>query len=265
MIWIEELIKAVQKSSSEIKKYFGNSKSLNMIGAGGDEIEEIDKMVEDTIINSLKENINNFNLVSEEVGEMEFGSGSKDFIVLDPIDGSTNAARGIPFFCVSIAHFTSDNMTSLQNAVIYNWITGDIYRATKDKGASKNENKIECSTIKDLEKAIIAHDLDPERFEHGIKTVTVLKNVYKFRHMGSAALDLALVAEGCIELYIDLRNKLRLVDVAAGILLVQEAGGFVFNEKGEDINVPIKVDSRVSICATNKFLEKEIKSSIKKI
>jgi len=97
-------------------------------------------------------------------------------------------------------------------------------------------------------------------FENGINTVSALKNVNKFRHMGSAALDLALVSEGGIDCYIDLRNKLRLVDIAAGILLVQEAGGFVFNELGEEINVPIKVDSRVSICATNKFLEKEIKS-----
>ena len=95
MIWIDILLKAVLKTSNEIKKYYGNSKSLNVIGAGGDIVEEIDKKAEDAIISYLKDSKKSFNLISEEVGELRVGKSSSDYIVMDPIDGSTNAPRGI--------------------------------------------------------------------------------------------------------------------------------------------------------------------------
>ena len=86
----------------------------------------------------------------------------------------------------------------------------------------------------------------------------------KMRHMGSAALELALVASSNFDCYIDLRKKLRLVDIAAGILLVLEAGGKIFNEVGEEIDLALKIDSRTSVCATNKYLADLIKSLLKK-
>ncbi|MHA1797783.1 MAG: inositol monophosphatase family protein [Candidatus Helarchaeota archaeon] len=265
MMWINILSKAVLKSSLEIKKYFGTSKSLGFIGAGGDIVKEIDKKVEDCIISYLKSEIKNFNLVSEEVGELYFGSNSSDYIVLDPIDGSTNATRGVPFFCVSIAHFDDKSIKNLKNGVIYNWVTGDIYRAIKNKGATKNNVKIKCSSEKILNNSVISYDIDPSNLEGDYESLKkVIKHAGKLRHMGSAALELALVSEGAFDGYIDLRNKLRLVDIAAGILLVQEAGGMVINELGKEIEIPIGIDSHTSICAINKHLTAEITAFLKK-
>ena len=260
MIWIDVLTKAVLNTSSIIKKYYGNSKSLNIIGAGGDIIEEIDKKVEDKIISFLKNTKKSFNLISEEVGEISFGSNSSDYIILDPIDGSTNATNGIPFFCVSIAHYDEKNSGNLKNAVIYNWITGDIYKATKNLGAWKNKDKIFCSNRKNLGEAVVAYDVDPSNFtDDCLNLKKIALNCNKMRHMGSAALELALVAEGAFDAYIDLRKKLRIVDFAAGSLLVQEAGGEIFNELGKKINIPLKVTSRSSVCASNSLLSEPIK------
>ena len=260
MIWIDLLTKAVLKTSSVIKNHYGYSKSLNVIGAGGDIIEEIDKKVEEIIISFLKNSKKSFNLISEEVGELSFGSNSSDYVILDPIDGSTNATHKIPFFCVSIAHYDEKKPENLKNAVIYNWITGDIYQATKNLGAWKNKIKINCSNRKNLNDAVIAYDVDPSNFaDDCLNLKKIASNCNKMRHMGSAALELAMVAEGAFDAYIDLRKKLRIVDFAAGSLLVEEAGGLIFNELGNKIKIPLKVTSRSSVCASNSHLSEPIK------
>ncbi|NHI92760.1 MAG: hypothetical protein EAX96_09695 [Candidatus Lokiarchaeota archaeon] len=264
MIWIEILINAVLKASDEIKKYYGNSKSLDKVGAGGDIIEEIDKRTEEIIISYLKESKKSFNIISEEVGSFSIGQNSSDYIVLDPIDGSTNASRGIPFFCVSIAHFDGNKISNLKNAVIYNWITGDIYQATKNKGSLKNNSRIFCSNKKNLSEAVIAYDMDPSNLENDYKNLkNILSRCKKIRHMGSAALELAHVSASNLDCYIDLRKKLRLVDIAAGMLLVEESGGIIFNEMGDIIDIPLRIESRTSICAINKYLAEDIKILLK--
>ncbi len=170
-------------------------------------------------------------IISEESGFIEGGEGG--VILIDPVDGSSNADRGIPFACVSVAYSSSYSLKDLEMAVLLDLFRGDLYHAVKGKGAFKNGNRVK---VRDFRGTPVIY-APCQRDDPVTKEKLGFKHIAR-RDLGSVALGLALVAEGRVDALIDLRGDLRIVDLAAGLLMVKEAGGTVLVNKHqiEDLN-----------------------------
>ncbi|MFW9895336.1 MAG: inositol monophosphatase family protein [Candidatus Thorarchaeota archaeon] len=237
----------------------------NTKGAGGDISMKIDIVAENTIIKTLEDADVNLLLVSEEIGEKYIGNKeiAKDcqsILIVDPLDGSNNAARGVPYCSVSIAYANGSSMSDINKAVVLNLNTKDIYWAKKGKGAFLNDAKIHVSDMNLSKKCFFELNLPKENIMKTLnKLAPIISKFYRIRILGSSALSLCQVASGSMETFINLRKSNRLVDVAAGILILREAGGIVFALDGSELNFPLSIDARFSFIACNAKLESFLK------
>lgn len=195
-----------------------------------DIVTEMDKQAEDLISQLLREAFPNYGLVGEEGGE-QFVSDSPRWVI-DPLDGTVNYSRGYPFFSVSIA---LERDGEIVVGVVYNPILDELFTAEKGGGATLNGRSIHVSTTALLKESILAsgfpydvwtNDKDNSREWRGF-----LKRALSLRCDASAALDLCHVATGRIDAHWEL--ELGPWDMAAGALLVQEAGGIVTQVNGD--------------------------------
>lgn len=273
--WIDILKKAVKFAYDKVYPLLGTLEGAEITdekGAGGDITTKIDSIAEQALIEIIKKKNIDFHLVSEEIGEKYLGDKKNydkcmDYIIMDPIDGSLNANRGIPFCCISVAHANGPNSRNITEGVILNLYTKDIYWAIKGKGAYFNNRAISVTKLDDIDRAVIGVALNTsEPFSRVVqKHKPIIDEVYKVRTMGSVALELCQVAEGALDLFIDVRGTLRLLDCAAGILIVQEAGGIVFSNEGLPLELPLKIKSKCSIIASNRNLAEYIKNNLSKL
>ena len=234
-------------------------------GAGGDISMNIDLIAENTIIEALEKADIDILLISEEVGEKYIGQKDKAkedraVLIVDPIDGSNNATRGIPYCSVSIAYAIGDKMDDIKKAVVLDLITKDLYWAEKGKGAYLNTKKIQVSDL-DIsqdcffELNLPKKDLLNKLYELG----PIIKKFYRLRVMGSTALTLCQIAKGSMEAFINLRSSNRLVDVAAGYLILKEAQGKIFSLNGNEINSDLHINEKFPFIASNAKLESFLK------
>lgn len=231
-------------------------------GAGGDISRNIDIIAEKTVLDYLKEINFDCIVLGEECGRVDLSSNPKGFLIMDAIDGSANAVRGVPFFCSSLAFATEDKLSSITDGVVTNLATGEMYWASKGKGAFRNETKIQV------------HKKDPLYKIVGINTSgaskELLKKLYPLfeqhnhtRHFGANALEMALFANGLMDVFIDLRDKIRIQDIAAGYLLVKEAGGILLDANLNPLDADLSYETRVSfIAASNEKMLDDILSQI---
>jgi myo-inositol-1(or 4)-monophosphatase len=179
----------------------------------------------------------NYSILSEEDGS-KINTDSKNFWIIDPIDGTTNFLHGVPHFAISIALKCNNEIVS---GVIYDPIKDEMFYAEKNNGAFFNNQRIKVSKKKDIQSCLFGTG-GKEKIETDLIT----------RKSGSAALDMAYVAAGRYDGYF--QNNLHLWDIAAGIIIVKEAGGAI-NEINLSENDNIKI--RASSTAINeKMLEK---------
>ena len=189
-------------------------------GKGGDETTAIDDAVERGAIARLNERLGDYTLVSEEVGEVVKGNG-RPYVVLDPIDGSLNAKRGVPHFCLSVAVADGPAMGDVAYGYVYDFGTGEEWTATRGGGAQLDGAPLGDVRPKD-EIEILAFEatLTSSIAE---KAANVVGLAYRLRVMGSLALALCNLAAGRIDGVCSLKNA-RSVDIAAAQLLVREVG-----------------------------------------
>ncbi len=231
------------------------------IGAGGDPVKVVDLTAEAAIVDVLLQNGLSFTLVSEESGLKEYGAQPTDcYIIVDPIDGTTNLTRGLPFYCSSIAVSDKPRLSSVYAAMVTDLFHLITYTAFKGKGALRNVEKISSSKVVSLQDAIIGLDLNTYKVgELAPKLTALIANTKHIRHFGANALELCYVAEGLTDAFVDIRGKLRTTDVAASFLILKEAGGTITNPEGGI------VDAELDPCLTIKFVasgNKEIHSLI---
>jgi fructose-1,6-bisphosphatase/inositol monophosphatase family enzyme len=237
-------------------------------GAGGDISMNIDIAAENVIIETLEEANVDILLISEEVGEKFIGDKEKakenqSVLIVDPIDGSNNAVRGIPYCSVSIAYAIGTKTNEIKKAIVINLNTKDIYWAEKGKGAYLNERKIIVSDLDISQKCFFELNLPKDNFMKTLQDLTpLIRKFYRMRIFGSSALTLCQVASGSMEVFINLRKSNRLVDVAAGMLILKEAGGRFLSIDGSDINHPLSIDERFPFIACNAKLETFLKKEI---
>ena len=178
-----------------------------------------DKRVEKILIEELSKSKKNYSFITEETGIIK-NSDKNTFWIIDPIDGTTNFLHGIPHFAISIALKFNDEITS---GVIFDPIKNEIFYAEKDNGSFFNNQRIRVSKKNDLEECLFATN------HLGAK-----KSDLNLRYTGCAALDLAYVGSGRLDGFF--QNKINIWDVAAGSIIIEEAGGKVNDLNMFEIN-----------------------------
>lgn len=230
-------------------------------GAGGDISMQIDLIAENIVIDTLENEKVNLLLISEELGERYIGNKEKaiksqDVLIIDPVDGSNNAVRGIPYCSISIAYAIGRTINDIKKAVILNLNTKDIYWAIKGEGAYLNNSEIHVSDLDITDKCFFELNLPKKDvFTYIERLKPIIERFYRMRILGSSALTLCQVARGSMDAFINLRNSNRLVDVAAGLLILKEAGGRVFSLDGKEIEEELSINLKFSFIACNSNLE----------
>mgnify|MGYP001177275800 CR=1 FL=1 len=206
------MIKASQKASKNLIRDFGELEKLQVSVKGpSDFVSNADTKAEKIIIEELSKAKKNFSILSEEDGS-KVNQDKDNVWIIDPIDGTTNFLHGIPHFAISIALKTNNEIVS---GLIYDPIKDEMFYAEKNNGAFFNNHRIRVSNKKELNSCLFATGgKDSEK-----------KIDLNVRKSGSAALDLAYVASGRYDGYF--QKNLNLWDIAAGIILIKEAGGIV--------------------------------------
>ncbi|WP_393971642.1 hypothetical protein OXIME_000213 [Oxyplasma meridianum] len=221
------------------------------MGADGTATKVPDKICEDILINRVKELDLPFNIISEEVGMVE--RGYRDYMLVDPLDGTYNALNGIPFYSISIATMGVEFKT-LNTGFIMNLVNGDTYYSEKGHGVRKNGKAAFPSRTGSY---IINIGSQPDPF-----TSRIIKMGGRRRILGCASLEMALVATGSADLvsYMSPESRIRNIDVAAGTAMIREAGGEVLDSDHMPLNMGLDVTLRGKFYAScNKDLLEELR------
>ena len=240
-------------------------------GAGGDISMQIDLIAENVIINTLENENISVLLISEEIGEKYIGDKQKaiesqNILIVDPVDGSNNAVRGIPYCSVSIAYAKGEKIGDIKRAVVLDLVSKDIYWAIKGEGAYLNEKKIHVSDFSLSDKPYFELNLPKKNaFKHIERLLPIIQRFHRMRILGSSALTLCQVARGSMEAFINLRESNRLVDVAAGYLILKEAGGKFFSVKGLNFDLELSIKTKFPFIACNANLESFLKEELLKM
>lgn len=241
-------IEAALLAGEILRQGFGTHFNISSKEGKHNLVTDYDHKSEKAIIEFLGKNVKNSHFLAEESGASGKDSGGI-FWIIDPLDGTVNFAHEIPVFAVSIAASQNDKTIA---GIVYQPITHELFVAELGKGAFLNGRKIHVSNVFNIEKAILAtgfpYDLARNPFHCIEHFVDILKLGIPIRRMGSAAIDLAYTAAGRFEGYFEV--ELEPWDIAAGKLLVEEAGGKITSWDG----TPFDIHSRKSILASNSHI-----------
>ena len=218
------MIKAAEKASKILIRDFGELEKLQVSSKGpSDFVTNSDKKVEKILIEELTKSRNKFSIISEEIGEVK-NSDKDNYWIIDPIDGTSNFLHGIPHFAISIALKSNKEIVS---GLVFDPIKNEMFYGEKNNGAYFNNQRIRVSKKKNLDECLFATGGKNE-----------ILNSLNVRKTGSAALDMAYVGAGRYDGYF--QKNLNIWDIAAGIIIVNEAGGKI-NDINYSSNEVIKV------------------------
>jgi fructose-1,6-bisphosphatase/inositol monophosphatase family enzyme len=235
---VDSVARKIKKTSKTDYLKFGNNMGL---GADGTITKYVDKLAEDTAIRVFNKSKLKVNLLSEELGLLDNG-GDYTF-VLDPIDGTRNAYRGIPFYSISLA-IGKNKLSGVEYGIVKNIPTGDEFIAEKGHGAFFNKSQICVPEIPDKEPL--------SSLSLGKKSDKFIQNLAGrdyVRSLGSASLEMCMVAFGALDYYIVGTEYIRIIDIAASTLILREAGGVVTNIQGKNLDMDFSLEDRSSIIA----------------
>ena len=249
-------IQAALKAGNIVRKGFGTSYQIFSKEGKQNLVTEYDHASEKAIISLIQTHFPDHGFLAEESG-LSSQKPSSVLWVIDPLDGTVNFAHHIPVFCIRIAAVKDNEILC---GVIYNPLLDELFIAAKDKGAYLNGTKLQVSQKQDLENAVLATgfpynvDQDPLQCIETFAEMTRLG--VPIRRLGSAALDLAYVAAGRFDAYWEV--SLRPWDLAAGKLLVEEAGGCVTHYDGSFH----ELFCDTTVLATNSYLHTLMKNRL---
>ena len=212
------------------------------VGADGTETLRIDQLAERAILDIVEAEADDLNVLSEEIGWVD--RGAPHTLVVDPIDGTYNASVGIPFYSVCLA--VGDRMFSdVEEALVYNLVSGDAYHAVKGGGATLNGRTISTRPYREPDSLYVLYS-GATASERAHRLTTVPRRV---RSLGSAALELCLVAQGCADLFFQDGYPLRITDLAAPGLVLREAGGELFTSACSMLEMRLSLEDREEVLA----------------
>lgn len=231
--YLQTAVTAARIAGKYQKSRFASSLHIEMKG-DKDLVTEVDKESERLIVEHLLSRFPDHNIVAEE-GEYPQGESSCRWII-DPVDGTTNYAHGYPWFCSSIGLEEDGELVA---GVIYNPVYDELFTATKGGGAHLNGTRISVSARSPLKNSLLGtgfpYDCATDPANNFANFINFQKSARGIRRAGAAALDLAYVAAGRLDGFWEL--KLKAWDVAAGVLIVREAGGLVTTFDGSAYDI----------------------------
>jgi len=235
------MIKAAEKASKSVIRDFGEVEKLQVSKKGPyDFVTKTDKHVEKILIEELSKTKKNYSFITEETGNIK-NKDKENIWIIDPIDGTTNFLHGIPHFAICIAHQSRGEILS---GLIFDPIKDEMFFAEKNKGALLNNQRLRVSKKNSLDDCLFSSNHEGVKFSD-----------LNMRYSGCASLDLAYVAAGRLDGFF--HNKINLWDVAAGEILVKEAGGIVNDIHKFDVN---KIDIKASSDAINAEMLQKLKN-----
>lgn len=217
------------------------------IGADGEPTKKLDKIAEDVALRNLRNCDEEFSVISEEVGKTKIGENPDKTIIVDPIDGTHNALKNIPFYSTSIA------ILNKKDEIVFSFVKDyekneEYY--TKNDRSYKDNTKLSTSNVRELLNSSVSFYYDT--------SAQLKKFSNKFKHLrrlGCISLELCYVASGKFDAFIDLRGA-GIIDIAAGIKLIENAGGRYKTLNTEFPNEEIKKD--IKTIASNRFLNRAL-------
>lgn len=255
---INVMVQAAMKAGRSLTRDFGEVQNLQVSLKGpGDYVSQADRRAEEILHTELSRARPGYSFLMEERGEVE-GEDSQHRWLVDPLDGTTNFLHGIPFFATSIA---LERQGQLVAGVIYNPIMDELFTAERGSGAFFNDRRMRVAARRNLADCVIGTGIPHLGRGHHGQALLDLRNVMGeaagIRRLGAASLDLAYVAAGRMDGFWE--DALSPWDVAAGILMVREAGGFVTNRSGgQDIM------GTGSVVAGNETIHRALLQTLKK-
>lgn len=247
--------RAARKAGDIILRYHNQIDLLTIENkAINDFVSEVDQAAESAIIDEIKKSFPNHSIMAEESGEIV---GDEDFRwIIDPLDGTTNYLHGFPQYAVSIALYEK-NVAS--HAVVYDPFKEELFTASKGGGAFLNDQRIRVTDTHGLEDTLIGTGFPFKSPQHLDAYLDMFKAIHPkvsgIRRAGSAALDLAYLAAGRLDGFWEI--GLNIWDIAAGSLLVKEAGGFIGDFSGRE-----KFLDTGNVVAGNQSVYKELLKTI---
>ncbi len=235
------MIKAAEKASKSVIRDFGEVEKLQVSKKGPrDFVTKTDKYVEKILIEELNKTKKNYSFLSEEIGSIN-NKDQENIWIIDPIDGTTNFLHGIPHFAICIA---LESKKEIISGLIFDPIKDEMFFAEKNKGAFLNNHRLRVSSKSSIDECLFSSNHEGVKFSD-----------LNMRYSGCAALDLAYVASGRLDGFF--HNKINLWDVAAGALIVQEAGGIVNDLNQFDKN---NINIRASSASINDQMLKNLQN-----
>ena len=255
---INLIIKACTKASRSLIRDFGEIENLQVSSKGpGDFVTSADKRTEKILVEELQKSHPEYGIITEEIGIIN-KSNTKNRWIIDPIDGTFNFMNGIPQFAISVGY---EEENEIKCGVIFNPILNEIFCAEKGNGAYLNNSRIRVSKKKKIKDALIVtggpKGISKIKEKIFSEYINVSNNVANVRKFGSAALDMAYVACGRFDGY--WQRELNYWDIAAGLVILKEAGGFVDFFEIDKSN-PLKKN----ILATNSIIHEDLRDLINK-
>jgi myo-inositol-1(or 4)-monophosphatase len=251
------MIAAARKAARALKRDFGEVENLQVSLKGpGNFVTAADRRAEETLRAELAKARPGYGFLGEESGS-HAGTDTTHTWIVDPLDGTTNFLHGIPQFAISIGLERSGTIVA---GVIYNPITDELYVAERGKGAFLNDKRLRVAARKRLADSVIAcglPHLGRGDLDLGLRELAAVQDkVAGLRRFGAAALDLAFVAAGRLDGYWE--RNISPWDIAAGLILVREAGGFVTDIDGSD-----GMYTKKHIVAGNEMIHRELQTLLK--
>ena len=274
--------KIIREVGPAVREYAGTELGGTEVktGADGTPTSYIDQVAEEKIINILKNADVLSYLVSEEVGELKLGKGTKRSVVLtqelrrtdlkedeipkfifliDPVDGTSNAIKEIPAYAISIAVADVNQgrvatINDVELGFLYNLANGNFFEAEKGKGCKLNNEKVKPSDVIKVNQMTLGGFTKTGTSEAS----KLVDSARRMRVLGSVVLELSYVASGKYDAFLDLRGS-RIIDIAAGKLILEEAGGIITDKYGQKIDNVLSIyEKTIVVAANNEIMHKEI-------
>ncbi|MCX8152887.1 MAG: fructose 1,6-bisphosphatase [Candidatus Bathyarchaeota archaeon] len=267
--WLEILVRCKDNVKAKIRPYLETIDAPQPVlgtGAGGDPMKPVDVVAEKAIVEILQQRLSAFTLVSEESGIKEFGDNAeKCYVVVDPIDGTTNLVRKLPFYATSIAVATAPTLSAVSAALVADLYHDVTYTAITGGGAYCNGGKIAPSKLTSLDDAVVGLDMNSYQVkEIAPRLSDLIEKTKHIRHFGANALEICYVAEGLTDAFVDIRGKLRVTDMAAGYLILKEAGGIITTPEGHELIATLDPKQKIKFIASgNEQLHRRILGLVK--
>jgi len=249
--WSAVLLDAASNVRSTVRKTLLNRGSMDFQNLK----KELDREAQHAIYQTLVDAGNPVHVISEE-GDYTLGEGGV-YITVDPVDGTTNLAKGIPLAVTSLAVSRSRKLSDVQSAVIMDLYTGEIFRAERNRGAWRGGKRLYTPGPKLIKDMLLSMDIS--KGNPVTPYSELIPKARYIRQLGCSAISICYVAAGLVDAHVDMRGSLRATDVAAALTILREAGGIIKVNGEYSGDLGLSRDSKLTvIAATNPGTMEEV-------